>query len=117
MISKRDNFVDKHRPSEQMKNFDILTYGEFDMLTLQRYESKLSTAGFNNVSTDDRNYWYRDEAQKELELIVDLKEDIVNAVGEENYQNNWESFWQALVEVLKSNELIPVHFRAMKKNN
>ena len=105
---------ENEKPSEAMKKYDALTYGEFHMVSQQYYENRLSQQGFTNISFNDRNDWYLVEAQRELNAVYDLKEEIVRECGEENYQNSWEDFWLALVGVLRSGELRPTHFIAEK---
>ena len=102
-------------PSDAMKKYDALTYGEFHMVTSEFYKSMLCKAQFNDVSFVDRNGWYLKEAKAELQTIRSLKDEIIRSVGEENYHNSWEDFWLALVGVLTSGELRPTHFYARKK--
>ena len=101
-------------PSEHMERFAELTYNEFDMITLREYETKLRDAGFTDVTLRDRNEWYLGLAQQELALIKSLKEEIIEAVGIESYNNAWESFWSVLVETSKTGEFRPAHIRARK---
>lgn len=100
--------------SEHMKEFAELSYNEFDMVTLRDYAAKLQNAGFSNVTLRDRNEWYLGIAQQELELIQGLKNEIVDAVGIEVYNNTWEAFWKVLIETLKTGEFRPAHIRASK---
>lgn len=102
-------------PSDAMKKYDALTYGEFHMVTSDFYKSMLCKAQFNDVSFVDRNGWYLKEAKAELQTIRSLKDEIIRSVGEEIYHNSWEDFWLALVGVLTSGELRPTHFYARKK--
>jgi phosphoethanolamine N-methyltransferase len=102
-------------PSEQMKMFFELTHNEFNMVTLREYERKLADAGFSGISLLNRNEWYQGVVKAELKKILSLKEEIVDAVGLETYQDGWESFWIVLVETLKSGEFCPAHFHAIKK--
>ena len=101
-------------PSKHMELFTELTYNEFDMVTLHEYETKLRNAGFFDVTLRDRNEWYLSQAQQELKLIKSLKDEIIDAVGIDSYNNAWESFWSVLVETLKTGEFRPAHIRAQK---
>ncbi len=102
------------KPSRQMEKFFELTYNEFDMVTLVDYEKKLADAGFIEVSMINRSEWFLEKAQSELELIISLKDEIVDAVGLESYENDWELFWKVLVDTLKTGEFCPAHLRARK---
>ena len=101
-------------PSEQMKLFFELTYNEFDMVTLREYEEKLADAGFSEISLLNRNEWYLDVAKAELEKILSLKNEIIETVGLETYENAWQSFRMVLVGTLKSGEFCPAHIYARK---
>jgi len=101
-------------PSEYMKEFAELSENEFNMVTFRDYTTKLQNAGFRNVTLRDRNEWYLRVAQQDLALIQRHKNEIVNAVGIEVYENTWESFWKVLVETTKTGELRPAHIRASK---
>ncbi len=101
-------------PSKHMKEFAELSDNEFDMVTFRDYTTKLQNAGFRNVTLRDRNEWYLRVAQQDLALIQRHKNEIVNAVGLEVYENTWESFWKVLVETAKTGELRPAHIRASK---
>lgn len=101
-------------PSKHMELFTELTYNEFDMVTLHEYETKLRNAGFFDVTLRDRNEWYLSQAQQELKLIKSLKDEIIDSVGIDSYNNAWESFWSVLVETLKTGEFRPAHIRAQK---
>ncbi len=101
-------------PSEHMKEFAELSENEFNMVTLRDYTTKLQNVGFRNVTLRDRNEWYLRIAQQDLTLIQSIKNEIVNAVGLDVYENTWESFWKVLVETTKTGELRPTHVRASK---
>ena len=85
-----------------------------NMVDSDFYESALSEIGFKNISFVDRNSWYLNEVKTELKAIFTMKEEIIGTVGEEIYHDSWEDFWLSLVDVLKSGELRPTHFLAMK---
>ena len=104
--------------SSEMTSFLKLAGHDFDMVTLSDYESKLKDAGFVDVALRDRNTWYRDEAEHELERLKgSLKPEIISNIGSNRLQEleeSWISFWQAMVEVLRTGELRPAHIKAHK---
>ncbi len=106
---------DYEKVSEQMALFFKLTDNEFDMVTLGDYETKLKKSGFATVVLRDRHEWYQEVAKRELVTIQGLKDEIIAEVGIETYESAWESFWQVLIETLKTGEFRPAHIKAKKK--
>ncbi len=101
--------------SEQMEQFHTLSNNEFDMVAAKEYEIKLESAGFDNITIRDRNKWYLNIAKQELKNIQALKAEMIDVLGQEIYENNWELFWKTLIETLKSGEFRPTHIKAVKK--
>ena len=84
------------------------------MASPNRYTAALNSAGFTNVTLDNRNRWYYGVAQKELERIQGShRARFVEIVGEEETAVQTE-LWQAMLVVLGSGEHCPHHFKAQK---
>lgn len=101
-------------PSENMKNYIAAEGLSFHMRSANWYARALETAGFVDVRTDDRNGWYRQEAQRELDLLSgDFGRELSLRVGADYVARNIRT-WQAMKLVLDSGEHRPTHLFAVK---
>ncbi len=101
-------------PSPEMADYIAKEDLDFGMASPSRYEKALTAAGFVDVSLANRNPWYRDVAQQELDRLTGPEQPIfVDAIGEADLGGMIET-WRAMLIVLRSGEHCPHHFRAVK---
>lgn len=86
----------------------------FAMASPARYRAAMQRAGFRDVTSVDRNAWYREVARGELmRLKGPLFAPVAAAVGEAYVRKNIAT-WEAMQKVLDSGEHRPTHLRATK---
>jgi len=86
----------------------------YNMASLEESAAALRRAGFVDVEIRDRNDWYLELAQRELESMEGpLKPLIVSQIGAERTQHFIDD-WRQLVVVLRRGELRPGHLKAAK---
>ena len=101
-------------PTEAMKLYLAAEGLSFGMASPARYESAMQLAGFVDVSTVNRNPWYRDVARGELERLQGpLYDEVSKAVGEDYVEKNIRT-WTAMQAVLDSGEHCPTHLFGRK---
>lgn len=101
-------------PSPEMAHYIELEGLDFNMASPERYHKALKQAGFENVQTSNRNAWYSQVAQKELDLLRGPRRAEFEArFGHQLVADNI-STWTAMVHVLNSGEHCPHHLRAIK---
>jgi hypothetical protein len=84
------------------------------MASPARYAEAMRRAGFRDVVTRDRNPWYREVAQRELEQLKGpLRDRIAALVGDAYVDKNIKT-WEAMRVVLDSGEHRPTHLRGWK---
>lgn len=101
-------------PSPDMKAYVAAEGLSFAMASPARYAAAMRGAGFVDVSTRDRNPWYREVARSELErLRGPLYAPVAAAVGRDYVDKNIRT-WEAMQKVLDSGEHRPTHLRGWK---
>lgn len=101
-------------PTPAMKRYIDLEGLDFQMASPGRYKNALNNAGFSNISLNNRNPWYLQQAKCELIELQDTRRaEFVDAVGEAYLSANLKT-WKAMLEVLASGEHCPHHFRGQK---
>lgn len=101
-------------PSDEMKAYIEAEGLNFGMASPDRYRLAMQRAGFVDVTTVNRNEWYRDEARRELErLSGPLYEKAVALTGKPFVDKNIRT-WIAMQKVLDSGEHCPTHLAAFK---
>jgi phosphoethanolamine N-methyltransferase len=101
-------------PSPAMKTYLTAEGLSFGMASSSRYESAMKNAGFVNVSSVNRNPWYREVARGELERLKGpLYASVCHAVGEDYVNKNIKT-WNAMQAVLDSGEHCPTHLFGSK---
>jgi len=84
------------------------------MATAAETEATMTAAGFETVSTRDRNAWYAELSCHELSQIEGpLRDKVVKAVDEELY-THWVKVRRALSDALAVGALRPTHLRGHK---
>lgn len=85
------------------------------MKSLRTYELALKSSGFTGIRTRDRNEWYCQAAEAELDAMAngEVGALLKAAVGEESTQSVIET-WQRMVLVLQRGEHRPGHLFAVK---
>lgn len=101
-------------PSQEMAYYIECEGLDFAMASPERYRKALEGAGFGSVALTNRNPWYRDQAQAELDRLTGPErvrfEELLgaDAVAEQI------KTWIAMVPVVRSGEHCPHHFRGQK---
>ena len=101
-------------PSDDMKAYIEAEGLSFSMASPTRYAEAMRRAGFVDITTVDRNPWYRDVARGELERLKGpLYDKVAAAVGAAYVDKNIRT-WTAMQKVLDSGEHRPTHLRGRK---
>lgn len=101
-------------PSAAMKHYVAQEGLSFGMASPGRSRRAMEGAGFVDVTTADRNPWYREVARAELaRLEGPLYATAVAAVGAARVDHNI-GIWRAMQIVLDSGEHRPTHLRGRK---
>ena len=91
--------------SDDMRYWIKLEELTYAFQTLDDYHQLLDAAGFEDVRTEDASDWYRNEAQREYELLRgDLYETAVELIGQTDADHFVED-WRAMVVVCQSGEM------------
>ena len=91
--------------SDAMRYWMKLEELTYAFQTLDGYRQLLEEAGFDQVRADDASDWYRQEAQREYELMSgDLYEPMVELIGQSDADHFVED-WRAMVIVCQSGEM------------
>ena len=86
----------------------------FAMASPERYARALAAAGFEEVTTRDRNPWYLGIAGEELAFLSGPERArLEESYGAKLLAENIE-IWEAMIAVLKTGELCPHHLRGRK---
>ena len=101
-------------PSAAMKAYIASEGLDFGMASPARYAEALAQAGFEEVTTQSRNAWYRERARQELaHLKGPLYAAAVARLGTPFVDHNI-AIWSNMLPVLESGEHCPTHLRARK---
>lgn len=99
---------------EAMDSALELVHWSFAMITAGEMETALSDAGFENVSTRDRNAWFAEISNHEvMQIEGPLKQQLIDAVGEELW-SHWIKVKRALADAASAGGLRPTHLRGFK---
>ncbi len=101
-------------PSPEMKAYIAAEGLSFSMASPARYAQAMQRAGFFDVTTRDRNPWYRDAARVELEKLKGPLYATVSAAVGSAYVDKNILTWEAMQKVLDSGEHRPTHLRGWK---
>ncbi len=101
-------------PSDLMKAYVAAEGLSFHMASPALYRQALEAAGFAEVETRDRNAWYREEAQREIERLGGSMRKKIAAVAGEAYLEKNIRTWTAMKLVLDTGEHRPTHLMAWK---
>lgn len=101
-------------PSPEMQHYLKMEDLDFGMASPAAYEAALAAAGFVDISFDNRNSWYLNEARQELETLTGPgRAQFDAALGVEEIDSQIAT-WRAMLVVLETGEHCPHHFRARK---
>jgi phosphoethanolamine N-methyltransferase len=101
----------------EWKRFRELGHLDFMMATAAETYAAMTAAGFENVSTRDRNAWYAQVAQFDLDQVKGpMRDRLIDAAGEEIYLH-WLKVRQAHVDAVAVGALRPTHLRGFKPAN
>ena len=102
------------RAMPALDRFREVGHLSFTMYTADDTEAALAAAGFEEISTRDRNAWYAGICAEELARVEGpLRESLIDSVGEEIY-SHWLLVRKALSEAVSSGGLRPTHLRCFK---
>lgn len=101
-------------PSPDMKAYIAAEGLSFSMASPASYAAAMRKAGFVDVTTVDRNPWYREVARGELERLRGPLYDTVAAAVGTPYVDKNIATWTAMQKVLDSGEHRPTHLRGWK---
>ncbi len=103
-----------NQPSPGMMDYIRSEDLDFGMASPSRYENALAAAGFSSVELSNRNAWYTPIAEQELQrMLGDERAAFDATMGKEGIDHQIQT-WTLMLEVLKSGEHCPHHFRAQK---
>jgi hypothetical protein len=95
-------------------HFRKLAHLSFHFATARETERQMQEAGFQRVSTLDRNAWYAPVTSHEVEQLEGpLRERIIAVLDETIYQH-WLTVRRALRDSVLANALRPTHLRGYK---
>lgn len=101
-------------PSPEMAHYIACEALDFGMGSPGAYRAALEAAGFVDIALVNRNPWYREEAQRELERMRGpLRERGKAILGEDGIARQIRTY-EAMVVVLATGEHCPHHFRGRK---
>lgn len=101
-------------PSPEMADYIAKEDLGFGMASPERYRRALTSAGFESVTLENRNPWYREVARHELARLEGSDRARFEAmIGVDDIATQIAT-WQAMVVVLDSGEHCPHHFHARK---
>ena len=104
-------------PRPGMARYIELEGLDFSMASPDRYEAALKGAGFANVSLANRNPWYRDVSQHELDFLTGAaRTGLENRYGAE-FIDHMVEVWKAMVAVLGTGEHCPHHLRGQRPHH
>ena len=100
--------------SLEWKQFRELAHLTFNFATASEIEEVMREAGFEMVSSVDRNAWYKQLTVEEVQgLEGPLKERIVEVSDEDTY-NHWLKVRRTLRDSVAAGALRPTHLRGLK---
>jgi len=103
--------------SPEWKRFRELGHLDFTMATAAETHTLMTAAGFEDVSTRDRNAWYAQVSRYDLDQVKGpMRDRLIDAAGEEIYQH-WLKVRQAHVDAVAVGALRPTHLRGFKPAN
>jgi SAM-dependent methyltransferase len=96
------------------RRYQDLIQLDFTMATAAETEAVMRKAGFEEVSSHDRNAWYAEICAAEVAAIEGpLREEVIAVSSEEIYAR-WLGARRALAEVVRNGTLRPTHLRGRK---
>ena len=105
---------DNTATASEWAQFRELGHLDFTMATAPETEALLTVAGFENVSTRDRNSWYAKLSRYEANQVEGpLRDQLIETVGEEIY-SHWLKVRLALADAVAVGALRPTHLRGYK---
>lgn len=101
-------------PTPEMSYYLEMEGLDFGMASPQRYRESLRTAGFTDVSLENRNPWYRQQARTERATLSGPdRSRFEAAIGADEVEHLVKT-WDAMIVVLDTGEHCPHHLRARK---
>lgn len=101
-------------PSAEMRAWLRDISLDLDLVPQARAAAALEAAGFEDVRVTDRNAWYREEGQREVERLKGpLRTAVTGILGPATYET-WVRGKEAAAALLQNGEFRPGHLRARK---
>ena len=101
-------------PSDEMKAYIVAEDLEFAMASPERYKNAFNQTGFINVKLTNRNSWYREVAQHELDFLTGPKRPRLDRQHGSDLIATMVDTWQKMTVVLNSGEHCPHHLRGQR---
>lgn len=102
--------------NEAFRRYQELISLNFTMATAPETTAVMRAAGFEDVTSVDRNAWYADVCAAEVTAIEGPLRDEVIAVSSEEIYERWLGARRALAEVVGNGTLRPTHLRGRKRD-
>ena len=99
--------------SETADRWLELVHLDFQLKNLEQTRSALKAAGFSNVSLNDRNAFHRGEVAKEVALLDEKFDQLVERIGQEQAEYRLRSS-RMRQKVIDEGFLRPAHFVGYK---
>lgn len=101
-------------PSPEMQVYIAAEGLDFGLASTAVYEAALEAAGFVDISTTDRNPWYRQEARRERDNLKGASYAGLESAVSKEFLDREIGVWEKMIVVLDRGELRPTHLRARK---
>ena len=100
--------------SEDMLYFFELEGLTYAMDTIENHRQILQDAGYIDITLTDASSWYRQEVQREYELLKgELNARVIELIGQESADHFVES-WRVMMVICEKGEMKQVYIRAKK---
>ncbi len=101
-------------PSAEMKAYIASEGLDFGMASPNRYRAAMEAAGFDDITIESRNDWYRKRARIEYEQLKGpLSAKAAKKLGRDFVDHNLE-IWRNMIVVLDTGEHCPTHLHGLK---
>ena len=105
---------DNAETSQEWKTYRELAHLPLNFATAPEMETLMQKTGFINISTIDRNSWYKAITEQEVvQLEGPLRAKVIEVSDEETY-NRWVKMRRALRDSVVAGALRPTHLRGFK---
>ncbi|MGR3492620.1 MAG: class I SAM-dependent methyltransferase [Shimia sp.] len=103
----------KGKQGAEMAHYLSVEGLDFAMATPDEYRGALQGTRFEDITLIDRNAWYRAQAVRERQRIIDDRASFEAMIGAEETANQLAT-WDAMIPAVDAGQLRPHHIRAVK---